>query len=187
MEYMTIIVVKKTIRDDFMMYIYNDYGGTHTTSLAAAYHLKQLPQSERKLTSEEILHVKYFNKLTKKEFGKLIFRGTDEEGNSVYTIGHKRDKLVVPALKELTLLLEEKFHFNEKIVFSNTSPTVPIAMSIGGYLSRALKIDFIGVPLLIIGTKQCCDNIFRLVENTKQIGKAATGEKVIILENEIYK
>jgi hypothetical protein len=60
-------------------------------------------------------------------------------------------------------------------------------MSIGGYLSRALKIDFIGVPLLIIGTKQCCDNIFRLVENTKQIGKAANGEKVIILENEIYK
>jgi hypothetical protein len=117
------------------MYIYNDYGGTHTTSLAAAYHLKQLPQSERKLTSEEILNVKYFNKLTKKEFGKLIFRGIDEDGNSVYTMGHKREKLVVPALKELTLLLEEKFHFNEKIVFSNTSPTVPIAMSIGGYLS----------------------------------------------------
>jgi hypothetical protein len=43
------------------------------------------------------------------------------------------------------------------------------------------------VPLLIIGTKQCCDNIFRLVENTKQIGKAANGEKVIIIENEIYK
>ncbi|MFI8496693.1 DUF3189 family protein [Peribacillus butanolivorans] len=170
-----------------MMYIYNDYGGTHTTSLAAAYHLKQLPQSERKLTSEEILNVKYFNQLTKEDFGKLIFRGTDEEGNSVYTIGHKRNKLVVPALKELTLLLEEKFHFNEKIVFSNTSPTVPIAMSIGGFLSRGLKIDFIGVPLLVIGAKQCCDNIFRLVENTKQIGKAANGEKVIILENEIYK
>jgi hypothetical protein len=175
------------IKDDIMMYIYNDYGGTHTTSMAAAYHLKQLPQSERKLTSEEILNVKYFNQLTKEDFGKLIFRGTDEDGNSVYTIGRKRNKFVVPALKELTLLLEEKFHFNERIVFSNTSPTVPIAMSLGGFFSRGLKIDFIGVPLLIIGAKQCCDNIFRLVENTKKIGIAANEEKVIILENEIYK
>ncbi|MBO0998404.1 DUF3189 family protein [Bacillus sp. SD075] len=97
-----------------MMYNYNDYGGTHTTSLAAAYHLNQLPQSERKLTSEEIFNVKYF---TKEDAGKLIFRRNDEDGNFVYTMGHKRDKLVVPALNEWNLLLEEKFHFNEKIVF----------------------------------------------------------------------
>lgn len=170
-----------------MIYIYNDYGGTHTTSLAAAYHLKQLPQSERKLTSEEILNVKYFNQLTKEDFGKIIFHGKDEEGNSVYSIGRKRNKLVVPALKELALLLQNHFHFAEKIVFSNTSPTVPIAMSIGGFFSRGLKIDFIGVPLLLIGAKQCCDNIYRLVENTKHVGRASFNDKVIILENEMFK
>jgi hypothetical protein len=60
-------------------------------------------------------------------------------------------------------------------------------MSIGGFFSRGLKIDFIGVPLLVIGAKQCCDNIFRLVENTKQIGYSSNEEPVIILENEIYK
>jgi hypothetical protein len=43
-----------------MIYIYNDYGGTHTTSLAAAYHLKQLPQSERKLTSESINEIGFW-------------------------------------------------------------------------------------------------------------------------------
>jgi hypothetical protein len=170
-----------------MIYIYNDYAGTHTTSLAAAYHLKQLPQSERKLSSEEILNVKYFNKLTRKDFGKLLYHGDDEEGNSVYTIGRKRDKLAVPAMKELTLMLQGKFHFNEKIIFSNTSPTVPLAMSLGGFFSRGLKIDFIGVPLLLIGAKQCCDNIYRLVENTKQVGRTAFNENVIILENEIFK
>ena len=170
-----------------MIYIYNDYGGTHTTSLAAAYHLKQLPQSERKLTSEEILRVKYFNQLTKSDFGKIIFRGTDDEGNSVYTIGRKRNKFVVPALKELTLLLQEKYHFEEKIVLSNTSPTVPFAMSLGGFFSRGLKMDFIGVPLLVIGAKQCCDNIFRLVENTKHVGRTNFNENVVILENEMYK
>jgi hypothetical protein len=170
-----------------MIYIYNDYGGTHTTSLAAAYHLKKLPQSERKLTRDEILNVQYFNKLTKEDFGKLIFHGKDVEGNPVYTIGRKRNKYVVPALKELSLLLQGMFHFDEKIIFSNTSPTVPFAMSMGGFFSRGLKIDIIGVPLLVIGAKQCCDNIYRLVENTKEIGRTNFSEKVIILENEMYK
>jgi hypothetical protein len=169
-----------------LIYIYNDYGGTHTTSLAAAYHLKQLPQSARKLTTDEILQVKYFNKLTKEDFGKLIFHGKDEDGNAVYTIGRKRNKLVVPALKELVLLLENKFHFDEKIIFSNTSPTVPIVMSFGGFFSRGLKLDSIGVPLLVKGAKQCCDNIYRLVENTKQIGKESFKESVIILDNQMF-
>ncbi|OZI13094.1 ABC transporter, partial [Bacillaceae bacterium SAS-127] len=74
-----------------------------------------------------------------------------------------------------------------KIVFSNTSPTVPIVMSFGGFFSRGLKIDFIGVPLLVKGAKQCCDNIYRLVENTKQVGSTPFNENVIILENEMYK
>ncbi|OIU68552.1 DUF3189 family protein [Rossellomorea aquimaris] len=170
-----------------MIYIYNDFGGTHTTSLAAAYHLKKLPQSERILTSEEILNVPYFNQLTKKDFGKLIFHGIDDEGSPVYTIGRKRNKLVVPALKELTALLQHRFQFDEKIIFSNTSPTVPIPMSIGGFLSRTLKIDSLGVPLLVKGAQQCCDNIYRLVQNTKETAKIPCKENVIVLENEMYK
>lgn len=97
-----------------MIYIYNDYGGTHTTSMAAAYHLNLLPQSERKLSTEEILNIPYFNKLTHADFGKLIFHGIDEDGHPVYTIGRKRNKLVVPALKEMVLMLEGRHHFNEK-------------------------------------------------------------------------
>lgn len=184
---MIIIVIDKNVKGDDMIYIYNDYGGTHTTALAAAYHLKELTQSERKLTKEEILNVTYFNKLTKNDSGKIIFHGKDENGDSVYTIGRKSSKIVVPALKDLILLLESKHHFQEKIIFSNTSPTVPIVMSIGGFFSRGLKIDFIGVPLLVLGAKQCCDNIFRLVENTKQTVKSSNEENIIILENERFK
>lgn len=184
---MTIIAVDKNIKDDIMIYIYNDYGGTHTTSLAAAYHLKELIQSERELTKEEILNVNYFNKLTKKDFGRIIFHGIDENGDSVYTLGRKSSKLVVPAMKNLILLIQSKHPFHEQIIFSNTSPTVPLAMTMGGFLSRGLKIDFLGVPLLVIGAKQCCDNIFRLVENTKQVGHALSEERVIVLENKDYK
>jgi hypothetical protein len=170
-----------------VIYIYNDYGGTHTTSMAAAYHLKQLPQSEQKLTTEQILNVKYFNKLTHADFGKLIFHGIDDDGNPVYTIGRKRHKLVVPALQELVLVLQERFEFDERVIFSNTSPTVPLAMTLGGFFARGIHINSIGVPLLVMGAKKCCDNIFRLVEHTKHIAKTSSqNERVIILNNELF-
>lgn len=177
--------INQKLKDDTMIFIYNDYGGTHTTSMAVAYHLKKLPNS-RTLTKNEILNIDYFNKLTHSDMGKIIFHGVDTEGNSVYTIGRKSTKLVVPALKNLSLLLQDKYQIHEKIVFSNTSPTVPFAMTMGGFLSRGLKIDFIGVPLLVVGAKQCCHNILQLVEHTKQIGKSANS-KVIVLENKRFK
>ena len=168
-----------------MIYIYDDFAGTHSTALAVAYHLKKLPIN-RKPTKEEILHVDYFNKLTPNDFGKIIFHGKDEDGHSIYTLGRKRSKLTVPALRDLILILEDKNQSKEKIIFSNTSPTVPIAMSLGGLFSRRLKIDFIGVPLLILGAKQSYQDILRLVEYTKQVGKSATST-VTILDNKNFK
>ncbi|MEI4620175.1 DUF3189 family protein [Bacillus pfraonensis] len=168
-----------------MIFIYTDFGGTHTTSLAAAYHLNKLP-TDRKLTKEEILNVDYFNKLKTSDMGKIIFRGRDEEGNPVYTIGHGTEKLVVPAMKNLGEILQHQYQNNEKIIFSNTSPTVPLPMTFGGLFSRRLHIDFIGVPLLVWGAKLCCDNIQRLVSYTKETGRM-TNDSVVILENETFK
>lgn len=168
-----------------MIYIYDDYAGTHSTALAAAYHLKKLP-TDRKLTKEEILNVDYFNKLTTSDMGKIIFHGVDEDGNSVYSIGRKSSQLVVPALKNLILLLQDKYKCHEKVVLSNTSPTVPFTMTMGGFFSRRLKIDFIGVPLLILGAKQSCNDIIRLVEHTKLMGKS-TNIKVVVLDNKSFK
>lgn len=168
-----------------MIFIYTDFGGTHTTSLAAAYHLNRLP-TDHKLTKEEILNVDYFNKLKTSDMGKIIFRGRDEGGNPVYTIGYGTSKLVVPAMKNLGEILQHQYENNEKIIFSNTSPTVPLPMTFGGLFSRRLHIDFIGVPLLVWGAKLCCDNIQRLVSYTKEAGRM-TNDSVVILENETFK
>ena len=89
-------------------------------------------------------------------------------------------------MRDLILILEDKNQSKEKIIFSNTSPTVPIAMSLGGLFSRRLKIDFIGVPLLILGAKQSYQDILRLVEYTKQVGRSATST-VTILDNKNFK
>lgn len=169
-----------------MIYIYHDFAGTHSTSLAAAYHLRLLSPSSHKLTKEEILSVPYFNKLTKKEVGKLIFHGKDEDGNEVYTLARRRFKQVAPIIKDFFLILDGKFQLNEKIVLSNTSPTVPLAMTFGGMFSRGLGLDSIGVPLLVKGAQQSCETIFQLVQQTKHCARENTKDPVIIIDNKKF-
>lgn len=166
-----------------MIYIYNDFGGTHTTSLAAAYHLRLLKLSA--LTKNDILSVPYFNQLTKKEAGQILYRGMDEENNPVYTIGRRSSKYVVPALTDLCTILLRRYGEKEKVIISNTSPTVPPLMTAGGFLSRELGIDSIGVPLLVKGAQQCHDLIFHLVEETKQVSKDSH-QQVVVMENKKY-
>jgi hypothetical protein len=86
----------------------------------------------------------------------------------------------------MILVLQERFEFEERVIFSNTSPTVPLSMTLGGFFARGIHINAIGVPLLVMGAKKCCDNIFRLVEHTKHIAKTTQTEKVIILNNELF-
>ena len=166
-----------------MIYIYNDYGGTHTTSLAAAYHLQLLHSGS--LTKNEILSVPFFNQLTKKDSGHILYHGMDEEDNPVYTIGRKNSKCVVPALTDLCGILLDRYDQQEKIIISNTSPTVPPLMTAGGFFSRGIGIDWIGVPLLVKGAQQCHGLIQHLVEETKQIA-ATSHEQVVVLENKKY-
>ncbi|OOC61231.1 DUF3189 family protein [Paenibacillus ihbetae] len=170
-----------------MIFIYHDYGGTHTTSLAAAYHLNKLP-THRKLSKEEIMAVDYFNQLTASDMGKLIFRGLDEDGNPVYTVGKGNSKAVLPAMIQMATMLQEKFKNEEPIVFSNTSPTVPMVLSFGGFLSRGLKMDALGVPFLVKGAQRCCRTIHELVLHTKETAAArAAKDSVIVLDNKHFK
>ncbi|MGG3805268.1 DUF3189 family protein [Metabacillus fastidiosus] len=164
-----------------MIYIYNCYGGTHSSALAAAYHLKKLPY-DREPTKNEVLNIDIFNKLTPNDMGKLFFHGIDEEGNKVFTLGRGSSKVVVPAMQSVCELFNTAGKLEEQVIFSNTSPTVPLAMTFGGLFSRRFKINFIGVPLLVIGAKKAHPNIIKLVQNTKNMAKASIG-KIEVLDN----
>jgi hypothetical protein len=59
-------------------------------------------------------------------------------------------------------------------------------MTFGGMFSRGLKIDFIGVPLLIKGAQQSSELVSKLVEHTKQAAKEEEN-KIIILDNQEFK
>ncbi|MHC0038343.1 DUF3189 family protein [Pseudoneobacillus sp. C159] len=169
-----------------MIFIYHDFGGTHTTSLAAAYHLNILNDSEKIPDRDTILSVPYFNKLSKKDAGNFIFHGEDDAGNRVYTLGRRSSKLVVPSLVHFSEIMVNGYQFNEKIIFSNTSPVVPLPMTLGGFFSRGLGLDFIGVPLLVIGAQKCCKHIAQLVEETKNMARQSTETRVISIDNKKY-
>jgi len=151
-----------------MIIIYNCYGGTHSSILASAIHLKKLP-SDRIPTSEEILALEYFNKLTYKDMGRLIFHGSDPEGNNIFTIGRGTSKVLIPAMRNLAITLCRDRGIHETFLFINCSSTVHPLMTVGGFFSRGLHIDPVGVPLLVKGARLTYYNITRLVEKTMEI------------------
>jgi hypothetical protein len=114
-------------RIEFMIYIYNCYGGTHFSALAAACHLEKLA-SDTIPSKNEILSVDMFNKL--KDMGKIFFHGIDSDGNKVFSLGRGSSKLIVPSIQSMLEILNEKGKLEEKIIFSNTSPTDPLAMTL---------------------------------------------------------
>jgi hypothetical protein len=152
--------------------------------MACAYHLGKLP-ADRVPTKHEILSSYLFNRLTYQDMGRIFYHGTDEEGNLVYSVGRGRCKHLISSLRDLVLLIQKSQGMKEQVLFSNTSPTVPFAMTFGGFFSRGLKMDPIGVPLLVKGAKQFYRDITNLVHHTKEVGRNMT-EDVKILENKSF-
>ncbi|MDP4094653.1 MAG: DUF3189 family protein, partial [Bacillota bacterium] len=133
-------------------------------------------------TREEILKIQYFNTLGYKDMGKILYRGTDDEGNKVFTLGRGTSKVLVPCIENFIRVLHDECGFNDKIVLSNMSPCVPVPMTFGGFFSRGLHIDFIGVPLLVIGARKTFMNIVKVVNSTKEAAKNSK-EPVLVLMN----
>lgn len=168
-----------------MIYIYNCFAGTHSSVLAASYHLNLLPL-DRPPTKGELLNLELFNKLKITDRGKFFYHGKDEEGNKVFTIGRGNSKILVPALYNFFNLLDEESPIKEKIIFSTTCNVIPLSMAIGGFTSVRLRFDLIGVPFLVIGTRQTYKNIIKIVKQTKEIGRSSQN-KVELLENPFSK
>ena len=169
-----------------LIYIYNCYGGTHSSVLAASYHLELLDET-REPTKDEILALPNFNKLVYGNRGELFYYGSDKDGNEVYTVGRGRSKILIPGLYNLASMLHKQKLLDEKIIFSSTSPTVPLPMTFGGLFSRWLKLDFIGVPLLVKGAKQSYKDVIELVNHTKKVAKKDNSEVIILDNNELKK
>jgi hypothetical protein len=148
-----------------MIVIYHDVGGAHSSCVCANIHLNKLTM-DRIPSKEEILSLPTFDKITKADYGRLIYIGTDEFNAKVYTLCRMRSKkFVVPAISDMYQL----FNGDMKGLFlADTSPTVNNMMRLGGVSSRIFGLVSFGRPIAAKGTLQGYAQMVALVKATKE-------------------
>lgn len=147
-----------------MIFIYCCYGGAHSSPVAAAIHIGKLDLI-RIPTAQEIYNIKYYDKVDSTERGKLLYMGDDQSGNKIYVLGRGNEKVgIEQAIKSGFALAGAS---QGDLVFIDTLSVVNLIMRIGGFLSRKLKLIFIGRPLVIWGTQKAFMQLVKIVEQTK--------------------
>ena len=137
--------------------IYFDYGGSHSSVVAANIHAGKLDSPETP-PIKEIINLPYFDKTTKDDFGKIKQVGTDAEGNDIYVLGTKNGN----SGGLLTGLVGAQ-GISDQFRFVDTMPGVNTWLRIGGWLSRGLSLPFLGRPLIRIGIKEAYPKLKTMV------------------------
>lgn len=143
-----------------MNVVFYDYGGSHTSVVAANLltgHLENDLPSGRKLMALPL-----FDKTTPKDFAAFHYNGEDKLGNQVYTLGTKSGTYGY-ALAALTNLMDAK----ERFLHVGTMPCLNNILRIGGFLSRSLNLPFLGRPLVIIGLRKSFPKLLALVKHIR--------------------
>lgn len=137
--------------------IYFDYGGSHSSVVAANIHAGKLDPPKTP-PIEEIINLPDFDKTTPDDFGKIRRVGTDADGNDVYVLGTKSSNF-----GNLLTGLVEAQGIAERFRFVDTLPLVNNWLRIGGWLSRSLSLPALGRPLIRIGILQAYPKLVTLV------------------------
>lgn len=144
-----------------MKYVYFDFGGSHSSVLAANIHVGKL--NKGKLPSDaDLMDLPLFDKNSQDDFGKMHFVGEDEAGHEVYVLGTKHSYFE-PTIKGLAALAG----VSQDIVFTHTMPYVNFILRLGGFLSRGLSLPAVGRPLVFRGARLAYPSLVNLVERTK--------------------
>lgn len=148
-----------------MIVIYHDVGGAHSSCVCANIHINKLP-TDIIPDINQILSLPTFDKISKNEYGRLIYIGKDEFGAEVYTLCRmKNQKFVIPAISDMY-----KIHNGNMDGFflANTSPTVNNLMRLGGISSRGFGLISFGRPIAAKGVLNGYPNMVNLVRQTKE-------------------
>lgn len=148
-----------------MIVVYHDVGGAHSTAVAANIHINKLPK-DHVPDKNEILSLPTFDKIQKKDRGRLIYIGDDEFGAKVFTIARmNKADLVIPAICDMYNIMKNS---PEEMYIIDTMPLVNIWMKIGGFSSRSLNLVSFGRPVVTYGTMKAYMDIVKLVNSVKK-------------------
>ncbi|HJV45727.1 MAG TPA: DUF3189 family protein [Bacillota bacterium] len=147
-----------------MNIVYFCFGSAHSSIVSAHIHLGDLP-SERIPTEQEILAVGDFDSNITYFLGTLFYKGTDELGRRVFTMGMGPEMDIV---REAFLsMIELSGGKREDYVFFMALPHINRLAKFGGALSRRYGLTHWGRKLAIKGIQQSYPRLIEFVKNCK--------------------
>lgn len=147
-----------------MKVIYCCYGSSHSSVVAAAIHLGNLPQDAIP-DSRDILNLPYYDKATTDQLGGCIYMGTDDAGCDVYILGTGPAKRIVRSAVESIFQLCGVSRNSYMLVDTLTS--VGAITKIGGFLSRRMHLTGIGRPMTVWGIRRAYPQLRSIVAQVK--------------------
>jgi len=144
--------------------IYCCYGSAHSSVVAAAIHLGNLPV-HRVPYSQDIMNLPYYDKATTAQLGLCMYMGTDDAGCDVYVLG------MGPARKIVWRAVESIFELcgvsKESYILVDTLTSIGAVTKIGGFLSRRVGLTRIGRPMTIWGIRRAYPQLTSIVAGVK--------------------
>ena len=148
-----------------MKIIYYCYGGTHSSVLAAAIHVGQLPE-DKVPCKGEMYSLPLYDKVSNQQIGIPFFYGKDQLNNSIYVLGLGSNRNMI---REILLDYLQLFNINtEKIMLVAALPYVSFATKLGGILSRRLGLVMLGRPIVTKSLQNLYPEYNKLVKNVKK-------------------
>jgi hypothetical protein len=145
-----------------MMIIFQCFGGTHTSVVAAFIYLGRLPRTRRPRL-EEILSLPYFDRSGSADLGKLHYAGRDGKGNPVFILGSGRWGAGIRAMAAALLRLEG--YPPAEVALIDCLPLVTLPVRVGGFISQRLGLTAVGRPLVGRGFLWNYTRLLELVEH----------------------
>ncbi|MDR6224519.1 DUF3189 family protein [Desmospora profundinema] len=146
-----------------MRLIYHCYGSAHSSVVAAAIHLGRLP-SDRLPTLAEVRGLPDFDYARTEEIGTLYFKGKDEYGTDVYTMGF--GFYWESGVRAVQSMLE--IHDVHDFHFVRALDSITLLTKVGGSLSRHFGFPSVGRPLAAWGIRKSYPLLLELVDRVKR-------------------
>ncbi|PTX64978.1 uncharacterized protein DUF3189 [Melghirimyces profundicolus] len=147
-----------------MHIIYQCYGSAHSSVIAAAIHLGKLP-SDRLPSVKEVLELPDFDWAEDRTIGTLFYKGRDENGHAVYTLGLGREwRAALRCIRSMLEILGED-PLQYRLV--HALDCITLTTKVGGALSRRYGLCFLGRPLAAWGIRKSYPRLLELVCSIK--------------------
>lgn len=145
-----------------MIVIFQCYGGTHTSVVAASIYTGRLPRG-RIPSAGELAALPYFDRLDGSTLGRLHYIGPDRAGNPVFTLGSAGWGREIGSL--LASLLDDDPEQTRAVALIDCLDAITPLIRLGGFISRRLGFTFPGRPLVCRGIRRGYRLLLRKVES----------------------